>query len=208
MNIFASLFFLPVLALSQPSSKELASRSFSLENRYPDASVNTVFKDNILLTLKYINGQKFAPNKVNWDEVEKPFTYELTLKPDETFAFHDDVLPKYKGKVAKTTNAHFNYEEGYKSDGFLVGDGVCHLASFFYWIAKDAGLSAEASVRHDFRPIPDVLQEFGVSIYAYPGEQYGDQMQNLYITNNKENAVVFNFDYNGKSLTITVTEKK
>ncbi|HSW70349.1 MAG TPA: VanW family protein [Gammaproteobacteria bacterium] len=186
--------------------KTLAAHEFSLEKRYGNTYVNDVFKDNILLTLDYLAGQKIEPTKVDWKNVEKPDTYKVTLKPGQTFAFHDDLLPKYDGKVAVTTNAEFNSTQGFKSDGYLVGDGVCHLASLLYWTAKDAGLDAYAPVRHDFAPVPEVPREFGVSIYATPGASYASQQQNLYITNNKSKDVSFVFAYDGQNLKISAEE--
>lgn len=184
----------------------LASHAFSLDDRYHVASVNTVFKDNILLAIDYATGKKINPSNVDWQNVEKPFSYQLVLKPGQTFAFHDDVLPQYDGKVAKTTNAHFDSTEGFKSDGYLVGDGVCHLASFMYWVAKDAGLNTLAPTRHDFANIPDVPEKYGVSIYDNQTKSTTNEVQNLYITNNKNKDIAFNFNYNGKDLKITAVE--
>src|SRR5690242_13412202 len=79
---------------SGPESKTLASHVYSLDNRYPDESVNTVFKDNILLTLNYLSGASIDKTHINWPDIEKRKTYTLALKPGETFAFHDDVLPE------------------------------------------------------------------------------------------------------------------
>ncbi len=212
LETIAAFLFLPFLVKGQPVpvvknvTKPLAVREFSLNNRYQNSSVNDVFKDNILLTLDYVRGVKVNPAKIDWDSIRKPFVYTLVLKPNETFAFHDDVLPEYKGKVNKTTNAHFNSTEGFKSDGYLVGDGICHLASLLYWVARDAGLRALAPTRHDFARIPDVPREYGVSIYAYPGSQTKDQVQNLYITNNKGHEIAFRFSYDGGKLKITASE--
>lgn len=213
MNTLISLLFLPIIGLVQPAfpeqtsyAKQIAVREFSLEKRYNNSFVNQVFKDNILLVLKYSAGEKIDPKNIDWKKINEPFKYNLILKPGETFAFHDDVLPKYEGKVTKTTNAHFNFVEGFKSSGWLVGDGVCHLASLIYWAAKDANLDAVSLVRHDFASIPQVPREYGVSIYDYPTKNAGDQIQNLYITNNKEKEVAFVFDYDGKNLKITVEE--
>ncbi len=212
MNTLLSLLLLPIIGLSQPAvpaapdTRQLAVREFSLEKRYTDPFVNSVFKDNILLVLKYSSGEKIDARNINWKKVNEPFVHKLTLKPGETFAYHEDVMPKYDGKEIKTTNALFNYDQGFKSDGWLMGDGVCHLASLLYWVAKDAGLDAVAPVRHDFANIPQIPREFGVSIYNNPGKNAGDQAQNLYITNNKEKDVTFMFDYNGKELKITAEE--
>ncbi len=185
----------------------LAVHEFSLAKRYPVSVVNTVFKDNILLTLSYISGSKINPTDINWDNIGKPFSYEFSLKPGETFAFHNDVLPQYEGKVDKTPNLYFNSLEGFKSDGYLVGDGVCHLASILYWVAKDAGLDTLAPVRHDFAPVPEVPREYGVSIYRGGADNsQTNEMQNLYITNNKDKTVTFVFNYNGDHLTVEAVE--
>ncbi|HUD45123.1 MAG TPA: VanW family protein [Patescibacteria group bacterium] len=201
--------FLPLAhaQIALPEPKVLAVHEFSLEDRYPVASVNDVFKDNILLAIDYTEGLKINPNSVDWKNVEKPFEYKLALKPGETFAFHDDVLPQYTGKVTKTTNADFSIAEGFKSDGYLAGDGVCHLASLLYWVAKDAGLDTYAPTRHDFANIPEVPEQFGVSIYDdNTDKSQTNEMQNLYITNNKDQTVTFVFNYNGKNLSIKAEE--
>src|SRR3989338_7030947 len=210
LNTIISLILLPFLIQVQPiiagNVEPLASREFSLEKRYDNSFVNSVFKDNILLNIKYLAGEKIDPREINWDEVRKPFEYKLILKSGETFAFHDDVLPEFEGKIAKTTNAHFNSQEGFKSSGFLVGDGVCHLASLLYWIARDAGLETTAQVNHNFANIPEVPKEYGVSIYAYPGRQANDQLQNLYITNTRDREIAFEFKYDGRNLKISAVE--
>ncbi len=178
----------------------------SLENRYGDTYVNNVFKDNILLTLRYMEGSVTEAGNISWEAVQKPFRYEMILKPDEIFAFHDTVLPEYDGSVDKTTNAHFNYQDGFKSDGYLYGDGVCHLASLIYWVAKDAGLEAVSPINHDFAGIPEVPKEYGVSISFRPNETKRSSLQNLYITNNKEIPISFIFEYDGKDLRVGVKE--
>ncbi len=169
------------------TSAELAVRSISLDRRHDNTFVNSVMRDNILLTLKYM-------------------TYNVTLNPGEVFAFHEDVLPEYKEKTIKTTNAHFNYADGFKSDGWLMGDGVCHLASLIYWAARDAGLAAAAPANHDFANIPQVPREYGVSIYFYPGRPEANARQNLYITNTFEKPVSFVFAYDGDNLTVKVID--
>ena len=201
----ASAMLVNVLGFSlTPTSHMLAQHEISLEDRYPVTSVNEVFKDNILLTMMYLKGKTPKPDSINWSEVEKPFQYEFTLKPQETFAFHEDVLPEYKGKVAKTTNAHFIGEEGFKTDGYLFGDGVCHLASLFYWTAKDAGLSVKAPTNHDFHEIPDIPKEYGVSIYSLPGQASSNELQNLYVTNTLEKPITFRFAYNDGKLKASI----
>jgi len=181
----------------------LDTHSFSLENRYGNSFVNGVFKDNILLTLAYLGGTVKTKSDISWNEITSPSYYEFTLESGQGFAFHDQILPQYKESVVKTTNAHFNYSDGFKSDGYLMGDGVCHLASFIYLVAKDAGLSAIAPTDHDFAKIPDVPKEYGVSIYDLPGAFEVSARQNLYITNNLDKPVTFEFNYDGTNLTIS-----
>lgn len=181
----------------------LATHAMSLANRYPVASVNDVFKENILLTAAYLRGTVKNAADVDWTTIQKPFHYELTLKPHESFAFHDDVLPQFQGKITYTTNAHFDSKEGFKSDGYLVGDGVCHAASLMGWVAKDAGLSVVAPTAHDFAVIPDVPKEDGVAIYDSPDDKQTSALQNLYITNNKDKPVIFAFDYTSDTFKVT-----
>ena len=183
----------------------LAVRRISLSDRYSNKYVNNIFKDNILLTLFYMRYKNISANKINWKRVKEPFRYALILKPNQTFAFHSNVLPKYIGKIDKTTNAHFNSKEGFKSDGYLTGDGVCHLASLMYWVSSSAHLKSYAPTRHSFAVIPDIPARFGVSIYD-SGNNYGSELQNLYITNNLKNTVSFVFNYDGKNLKISAIE--
>lgn len=189
------------------TSVPIASHTISMTNRYGNDFVNGVFKDNILLTMSYMRGETKSKNEINWEEVQKPFHYEFTLKPGEGFAFHDILLPQYSDKVVKTTNSHYNYQEGFKSDGYLMGDGVCHLASLIYWAAKDADLAAYAPANHDFAVIPDVPKEYGVAIYNIPQTRQGAN-SNLYIVNNKETPVHFVFDYKNENLTVQVLKDK
>lgn len=181
------------------SSHVISSHEISLEKRY-----YPIQKDNILLNLAYMRG--ITSKDVNWDEVKKPFKFEFKLDPNKTFAFHDDILDQYKDKIEKTTNAHFSFDEGFKSAGYLVGDGVCHLASLIYWAAKDAGLDANAPTNHDFMPIPEISREYGVSIYSNPLSKDSNSLQNLYITNNKGKEITFKFDYNQDKLKVSVEE--
>lgn len=207
--------FLPILvylSLQSPfaeiySRAYLSAKEISLENRYANEYVNDVFKDNILLNLAYIRGEKIKPQEINWDDIEKPFIFSFTLSPGKTFAFHDDVLPEFKDKVRVTTNAHFNLAEGFKSDGYLAGDGVCHLASLMYWAAKEAGLDAVAPSNHNFMEIPEIPKKFGVAIYSMPGQPQANALQNLYITNNKEKSVIFEFIYIKEKLKLSIYEQ-
>jgi hypothetical protein len=173
----------------------LASHVMPLNDRYPVQSVSDVFRDNILLTLHYMSGQVSKPSQINWDEIRKPYIYEFVLKPGEVFAFHDDVLPSYQGKVVMTTKSHYNAQEGFLSDGYLFGDGVCHFASLMNWVASDAGLQVEAPTNHNFANIPDVPMTHGTAIYSSPGQSSVNELQNLYITNTSDKDVKFVFEY-------------
>lgn len=204
---FLALLPIPLISLFSPivDSNVLATREMSLLNRQPDGWVNGVFADNILLNLAYLRGIHSGKN-VAWDEVKKPFEYEFRLEPTNVFAYHEDILPKYEGKVTQTTNAHFNGSEGFRTDGYLFGDGVCHLASLLYWVAQDAGLEAEAPTNHDFMKIADIPKEYGVSIYSNPFAKGSNTKQNLYITNNQEKAVTFKFEYANDKVKVSVIE--
>lgn len=186
----------------------LASHSISLENRHKDTFVNGVFKDNILLAIHYLKGSVSEKSDIDWENIRIPFKYSFSLNPGEAFAFHDQVLVEYKSKVVKTTNAHFNYTDGFISDGRLVGDGVCHLASLMHWVARDSGLTSISLASHDFRAIPEISKEFGVSIKYMPGEFANSARQNLYIINNLDTPVNFIFDYDGTNLTISTSVAK
>lgn len=186
--------------------QQLASHTMPLDDRYAVPSVNDVFRDNILLTLAYLRGIAKQGTPVDWNAVEKPFTYNFILQPGQTFAFHDSVLPEFQGKVALSTHADFASDQGFKSDGYLVGDGVCHLASIISWVAKDAGLQTVALVNHDFANIPDVPRQYGVAIYDDPNSPAASARQNLYITNNKTYPVTFTFAFTNNELVITATK--
>lgn len=191
-------------AITGSSDMVLSNKSISLEERYSDKFVNGVFKDNILLTLGYMDGDIKEKSEIVWSDIEKPQNFGFALKPGESFAFHDQVLPEYDQNIVKTTNAHFNYKDGFKSDGYLMGDGVCHLASLIFWAAKDAGLNAFAPTNHDFAKINEVPKEYGVSIYNLPGNFNLSARQNLYIKNIYDKPVVFLFNYNGTDLTLNI----
>lgn len=179
------------------SSAVLSSHSFSLENRYDNEFVSGVFKDNILLALNYLDGRVKAKGDINWETIDQPFHSQFTLETGQEFAFHEKTLPDYSQNVVKTTNAHFIGQEGFKSDGHLIGDGVCHLASLMYWVAKDAGLTAYSPSNHNFAKINEVPKEYGVGILS------PNPLGNLYIVNNLDQPVTFNFDYDGENLTVT-----
>lgn len=189
-----------------PTKILLESKQISLENRQPNSFVNGVFKDNILLNLAYMDGRVVGKEDIDWNIIREPFISRFKLLSGETFAFHEDVYEQYRASLTLTSGAHFNYQEGFKSDGYLMGNGICHLASLIYWAAKDAGLEAYAPTAHDFAVIPDISGEYGVSIYVMPGLAEANARQNLYVTNSKENPVVFEFVYDGKFLRLSLYE--
>ena len=206
----ASILFLIISIFvtgTQPATKTvqiaqlpLAIHSMSLNDRYGNSFVNNVFKDNILLTLAYMSGNIQNKSQINWTAVEKPVRYDYVLRPGEVFAFHDDILASYKNKPLLTTKAHFSSDEGFLSDGYLVGDGVCHLASLINWTAIDAGLSTNAPTSHNFAVIPDIPAKYGVAIYSSP-------TQNLYIENTFNVPVVFKFNYENGVLNLAITKQ-
>lgn len=189
-----------------PEDILLAEKSLNLENRQQDRFVNEVFKENILLTAKRMSDKDY-PQNVNWDELKKPSQYSFTLNPNEAFAYHETALPEFEKNVVKTTNSHFSGDQGFKSDGYLMGDGVCHFASIIYWAALDADLEAKSPVNHDFAVINDVPREYGVAIYFDPASKSTSQLQNLYIKNNRLKPIEFKFDYDGKNLKVKIYEK-
>jgi hypothetical protein len=71
-------------------------------------------------------------------------------------------------------------------------------------VSKDAELSTYNPTNHNFANINSVPNEYGTSIYYQPGNHTISSKQNLYITNNLNNAVVFIFNYDGRDLTIEV----
>lgn len=185
-------------------NEAIYSKHMSLENRYANKAVNDVMKDNILLTLAYMRGLVHNSSDIDWERVRKPFDYVFTLKPGETYAFQKDSLPEFEHSIVVTTDLHFASQEGFKSDGYLFGDGVCHLASLFYWAAKDANLTAVAPTNHDFAQIPEIPREYGVAIYSQPNEKNTNAHQNLYIQDNFPVSVTFEVSYDGKNLEVKI----
>jgi hypothetical protein len=182
----------------------LASHSMPLSDRYPVLSVNNVFRDNILLTLAYMSHMVKNPSQINWDNLHKPYTYAMTLQPDEVFAFHDDVLPEFSGKQIVTTNAHFDASEGFVSDGYLYGDGVCHFASLINWVSRDAGLEVVAPTPHNFAKIPDINAKYGTAIYDAAGDTAANEAQNLYVENTYNKPVTLVYIYAHDVLTVSI----
>ncbi len=194
------------LQTTSAEGQTLASQSISLNNRYNNAYVNNVFKNNILLTLTYMAGYIHNKSEIDWEKINKPSRYNFILHPNEVFAFHDDVLSSYRNKQLVTTNSHFGSYEGFLSDGYLFGDGVCHLASLINWAALDAGLSVLAPTKHDFANIPDISKKYGVSIYSSTFAKESNQKQNLYIENNYDYPIVFAFEYKNNILSLTISK--
>lgn len=192
----------PVLAGSFPE----AQHAISLDVRDKNGSVNNIFKNNILLTLAYMSGLVQDKSEINWQDLNKPFHYDYVLRPGEIFAFHEDILTQYSNKRVYTTNVHFNSAEGFLSDGYLYGDGVCHLASLINWVAYDAGLFVLAPTDHKFREIPEIPQKFGVSIYSSPSAKENNKKQNLYIENKFGKPVLFAFNYEDGVLNLSINK--
>ena len=209
-TIISTIALLSLLAtqapISRPNEQIIGQRSFSLNDRYSNKFVSDVFKDNILLDLAYLQGKVKDPSHINWTDVTRPFEYNVTLQPNQVFAFHDGVLPEYKDKQVITTNAHFNSDEGFKSDGYLVADGVCHLASLINWAARDAQLKVKNPTNHDFAAIPDIPKQYGTAIYYMQDQADASELQNLYVTNNKGKPITLAFEYKDETLSVKVIE--
>lgn len=182
----------------------LAQHGMSLNDRYPVPSVNSVFRDNILLTLAYLSGTVKNPSQINWNSLHKSYSYEMVLQPNEVFAFHADVLPEFAQQKIITTNAQFDNSQGFRSDGYLYGDGVCHFASLINWVARDAGLEVVAPVNHDFAVIPGINRQYGTAIYYAAGDTSTNEAQNLYVKNTYTKPVDFYFTYANNELAVSV----
>lgn len=208
LHIATGITFLtsPMLTMPQKASIPVV-HEMPLSDRYPVESVNEVFKKNILLTMAYLSGTVKSARDVDWKKVTTPFTYEFKLNPGEVFSFHDIEMAEFAKKTVQTTHSHFSASEGYISDGFLFGDGVCHLASLMNWAAQDAGLEVVAPTNHNFANIPDIPKEYGTSIYVQPNEISTSQQQNLYIKNNFSAPVIFRFQYDGKNVSLSIEKE-
>jgi hypothetical protein len=182
----------------------LAKQQMSLETRYANKVTNDVFKDNILLTLAYMSGRVHNASEINWDKVRESSRYEVVLQPGEVFAYHDDVLAEYKGKSIVTTRSRFGAEQGFRSSGYLYGDGVCHLASLITWTARDAGLKVVAPTNHDFANIPEVPKEHGTSIVTTGAPSLNAQRQNLYVENTLDEPVRIVFEYANSDMSVAI----
>ena len=189
----------------------LSQESLDLKSRYPDPWVNEVFSDNILLNLHYLKGDaasiKNEKGGVDWEKVRGPFEFSMRLESGQTFAYHRTVLPEFKEKEVLAAQTTFWASEGYKSDGYLVGDGVCHLASLFNWTGSGAGLKVTAKANHDFLPVPGVPRRYGTSIYYTTDGGRNSANQNLYITNEFNVPVEFKISANAEKVKIQVVSE-
>ncbi len=187
----------PVFVVEQ--KEVLSSRTLDLKTRLPNEYGASVFADNILLALQYLKNPIAAKAMVGkWDKIREPFTVEFTLKPGETFAFHETVLPEFKNPTV-VLKSKFYMDEGYKELGGLGGNGVCHLASLINWAAKTANLETTVLVNHDFYPVPGVPLENGTSIFS------SDPRQNLYIKNNQTDPITFKFEADEQKVKLEIT---
>ena len=192
---------LSVSALMMVEQKQvLAKKELDLTKRLPTEYGAGVFSDNILLSLHYLKGdisQIRQMGQINWDEARKPFTVEFILKPNEVFAFHDNVLKDFQNPKV-TMHSKFFMDEGYLALNGLGGNGVCHLASLINWVAQEAGLKVIVKVNHDFYPVPGVPRQYGTAIMST------DQNQNLYIKNDlhKPAKLIFTTDQKKVALEI------
>lgn len=189
------------------TEQELSSHTINLKERVPGGGLmSDVMADNILLTLTYLNEEQVDSKNINWVEIRRPRTIEFKLKQGEAFAFHQDLLSEYEGKVVKTTNSRFSSDQGFKHDGYLMGDGVCHLASLINWASRDANLETNVPKNHDFIEIPGIDKSYGVSIYFMPGEKVANADKNLYILNSTNSELIFKFIVTESELEFKILE--
>lgn len=188
------------------SNSVLTRHTMSLYDRYDSPGVNRVFKDNILLTLAYMSGEVNRKSDIDWNKIIKPFNFDFVLLPGQVFAFHDDIVSLFRNDEIISTNSHFNASEGFLTDGYLYGDGVCHLASLINWASVDAGLYVLAPTRHDFAVIPGIPEKYGVSIYVPSLVKGGGSNNNLYVKNVFDKPVSFAFNYDKDILSLTISK--
>lgn len=186
----------PWVAQNQP--KILARQKLDLTILGYGQAATDILADNIRLNLHYFKGD--AKEVKN---LREPFTFSFTLEPGEVFAYHDQVLAEFKDATIKTQPSHFSNAEGYKTLT-LPGSGVCYLASLINWAASDAGLKVVALVNHDFETIPGVPRKYGTAIY-FDGPTETSRRQNLYVANNLEKPVTFEFNITETEVRLTVT---
>lgn len=187
------------LRVPQNQPKILARQKLDLTILGYGQAATDILADNIRLNLHYFKGDtKEAKN------LREPFTFSFTLEPGEVFAYHDQVLAEFKDATIKTQPSHFSNAEGYKTLT-LPGSGVCYLASLINWAAADAGLKVVALANHDFETIPGVPRKYGTAIY-FDGATETSRRQNLYVVNNLEKPVTFNFEVTEKEVVVTITD--
>lgn len=197
--------------LATPSSTMQKAEVRVLARRELDLSLAPVFTNNILLALHYKKGDygEVKSNKdqvqIDWQKARKPFEVIFTLKPKEMFAFHKNVLPKFRDSIVHTMNSRFYGDEGYEFINGLGGNGVCNLASLINWAATEADLEVISKVDHNFAAIPGIPQKYGTSIF-YANEGENSENQNLYIKNNFEEPVTFKFLADEKKVVLEITE--
>ncbi len=187
----------PLLAQNQP--KIMARQKLDLTILGYGQAATDILADNIRLNLHYFKGDAKEVK-----HLREPFTFSFTLEPGEVFAYHDQVLAEFKNATIKTQPSHFSNAEGYKTLT-LPGSGVCYLASLINWAASDAGLKVVALVNHDFETIPGVPRQYGTAIY-FDGATENSRRQNLYVVNNLEKPVTFNFEVTDKEVVLTITK--
>lgn len=193
--------------LAWEDSKTIVSEhSIDLENKMDRASA-----DNILLALRYINGDTDVLEHKNkpdfWEKVRQENIFVVILQPGEVFAFHSEILPEFEGKIVimPAVETSFSSRDGYKLSGNLVGNGVCFLASLINQTASDAGLTVTALVNHNFFPVPDVPREYGTSIFYQKNAGFS-QKQNLYVENNQEDTVELVFRADENRITVSIVK--
>jgi len=190
----------PDLSMVWPIPREeiLAEHTLNLEERLPDSEFgNEVFKYNILLALKYIEGDP---------DLGEPFITEVELQPGEVFAFQENLLPEFENKTVKTGWTKYIAQEGYKPLSGLYGNGVCHLASLINWTASDAGLKVTALANHNFWPVPGVPKEYGTSIRYLADNGWKTKNQNLYLENPFDYSVKLIFEASDEEVDLRVVK--
>ncbi len=168
----------------------LAQNSLDLTNRDENKEINEIFTDNILLNLYYFAG------KISDD-------FSFVLPSGAVFAFHKNILPEYEKGLVMTVGSQFSAEQGFKKAYGIHGNGVCHLASLMNWTASEAGLEVIAKRNHDFSPIPGVPREYGTLISYEEGSKESKE-KNLYIKNNFDFPVIFQFKLEKKKIKLRI----
>jgi len=97
------------------------------------------FKDNILLAVNYATNSKINPTNIDWEKIDSQYKGTLTLNRVKHLLSMTMSCRNSPEKWLSLLMLILIRRKDLKSDGYLVGDGVCHLASILYWVAKDAG---------------------------------------------------------------------